>query len=57
MVAPHVTGVATLVAAKHGMNSAGQVQACIQNTADDLGAPGNDPYYGKGRVNAFHAVQ
>ena len=29
----------------------GQVRAKIQQTADDLGQPGTDPFYGKGRIN------
>jgi hypothetical protein len=29
----------------------GQVEARIQRTADDVGKKGNDPTYGKGRIN------
>ncbi|MCB2204997.1 S8 family serine peptidase [bacterium] len=57
MAAPHVSGVAALVEDAKGNSNPGYIQARLQNTADDLGAPGNDPYYGKGRVNAASAVQ
>jgi subtilisin family serine protease len=55
--APHVTGVAALIIEAHGgsMHPA-QVKAILQQSADDLGKPGNDDYYGMGRVNAFKAV-
>jgi hypothetical protein len=28
----------------------------IQNNADDLGKPGTDPFFGKGRINVFNTV-
>ena len=55
MAAPHVSGIAALVVEAVGPNP-GRVKTIIQNTADDLGKPGADPYYGKGRANAAHAV-
>jgi hypothetical protein len=33
-----------------------QIAGILQQTADDLGAAGTDPFYGKGRVNAARAV-
>lgn len=58
MAAPHVAGVAALVIGKHEGNiSASQVKTVLTNTADDLGKPGRDPYFGRGRVNAFKALQ
>jgi hypothetical protein len=33
-----------------------QVKAIIEQTADDLGKPGMDDYYGRGRINAYKAV-
>ncbi|MDT8325602.1 MAG: S8 family serine peptidase [Bacteroidota bacterium] len=57
MAAPHVAGTAALVEAAKGNSNPGYLQARLQNTADDLGAPGNDPYFGKGRINAAAAVQ
>ena len=35
----------------------GAVRARIQQTADDLGARGTDPFYGKGRINVGRAAQ
>ncbi len=57
MAAPHVAGVAALVKSQNSNANAGQMQTRIQNTSDDLGAPGIDPQYGKGRINARRAVQ
>ena len=58
MAAPHVAGVAALILQKHGLNlSPAQVRAYLQASADDLGKPGNDDFYGKGFVNALRAVQ
>jgi subtilisin family serine protease len=54
MAAPHVSGVAALLAAK-GL-SASAIVDCITRTTDDIGVPGRDPIYGYGRVNAFKAV-
>lgn len=54
MAAPHVAGVAALLAAKGLTNDA--IANCINATADDLGAPGRDSLYGYGRVNASRAV-
>jgi subtilisin family serine protease len=58
MAAPHVSGVAALIIERNGgsMNPA-QVQATLRASADDLGKPGNDDFYGRGRVNALSAVQ
>jgi hypothetical protein len=33
-----------------------QVRSILQQSVDDLGKPGNDDYYGAGRVNALRAV-
>jgi subtilisin family serine protease len=58
MAAPHVAGVAALILQKHGLNlSPDQVRAYLQASADDLGKPGNDDFYGKGFVNALRAAQ
>ena len=58
MAAPHVAGVAALIISKNGgpMHPA-QVEAKLRQSADDLGKPGNDDFYGAGRVNALRAVQ
>lgn len=57
---PHVAATAALVQGRAkalGLTlSAGEVTQLLRQTADDLGAPGWDQYYGWGRVNAFAAV-
>jgi subtilisin family serine protease len=52
-----VSGTAALVIEKYGHIRPGQLKNILANTADDLGAPGKDPYYGRGRVNAYRAVR
>lgn len=54
MAAPVVSGTAALLAGK-GLTAPAIID-CIKATADDLGAPGRDPIYGFGRVNAFRAA-
>jgi subtilisin family serine protease len=55
--APAVAGVAALVVGTKGPMDPDDLLATLVNSADDLGAPGIDPVHGKGRVNAFEAVQ
>ncbi|MFD2999400.1 S8 family serine peptidase [Pontibacter toksunensis] len=57
MAAPHAAGVAALIIGQNGgqMDPA-QVKAVMRASADDLGKPGRDPFYGYGRVNAFKAI-
>ncbi|WP_262490244.1 S8 family serine peptidase [Hymenobacter coccineus] len=57
MAAPHASGVAALIIGKNGgrMDPA-RVEAVLRASADDLGKPGRDEYYGYGRVNALRAV-
>jgi lantibiotic leader peptide-processing serine protease len=57
MASPAVAGVAALVVGKYGPMHPAQVEAILRQSADDLGQPGNDPFYGRGRVNALRAVQ
>jgi PKD repeat protein len=52
MACPHVAGTAALVLAGPG----GDVRAILQNTADDLGNPGRDKWYGFGLVDADEAA-
>lgn len=54
--APNVAGVAALIISKYGKMPVGALKNHLTQTADDLGQPGNDDYYGKGRVNAYKAV-
>lgn len=55
MASPHAAGVAALIAANGARNPA-QLRNRLHQTADDLGDPGTDPFYGRGRVNAARAV-
>jgi lantibiotic leader peptide-processing serine protease len=52
---PHVAGLAALLVEDLGRNP-GQIRTTIQQTADDLGKPGVDPRYGKGRINVPRAL-
>lgn len=57
MAAPHASGVAALVAGKHGGNiSPKQLTAILKQSADDIFKAGRDPLSGHGRVNALRAV-
>jgi subtilisin family serine protease len=55
--APAASGVAALIVGKGGSLQPSRLEARIRSSADDLGKPGNDDYYGAGRVNARNAVQ
>jgi subtilisin family serine protease len=55
MATPHVSGLAAMVIAEYGNNPA-QVRNRIEKFADDLGQPGTDPYYGKGRINVYRTM-
>lgn len=56
VAAPHVSGLAALLVGKLGRGQAAQVRAAIENSADDLGPLGTDPFYGRGRINVAHAL-
>jgi hypothetical protein len=53
---PVVAGVAALVISANPTLSNDQVVSLLEQSADDLGAPGCDPSFGFGRVNALRAV-
>jgi subtilisin family serine protease len=55
MAAPHASATAALISEEVG-NKPGQIRARLQQSADDLGEPGADPAYGKGRINVRKAV-
>ncbi|MEO6445040.1 MAG: S8 family serine peptidase [Gemmatimonadaceae bacterium] len=57
MASPAVAGVAALIVGKYGPMEPAQLEAKLRQSADDLGKPGNDDFYGRGRVNAWRAVQ
>ena len=52
--APFVSALAGLLASKDKTTS--EIQQRMQSTATDLGASGNDPNFGYGRINANRAV-
>jgi subtilisin family serine protease len=56
MASPHVAGVAALVLAAGRFTSPADVRNQLFVTADDLGAPGRDPHYGFGLVDADEAA-
>ena len=56
MAAPALAGVAALIVGKNGPMHPAQLEARLRATSDDLGKPGNDDFYGQGRVNAYRAV-
>jgi lantibiotic leader peptide-processing serine protease len=53
---PHVAGLAALLVAEIGHNHPSAIKAAIQDSADDLGQPGTDPFYGRGRINVAKAL-
>src|SRR6266705_2617559 len=54
--APTVAGLAALLVAQLGHGNPALIRARILQSADDLGEPGVDPYYGKGRINIARAL-
>ena len=56
MASPHATGVAALVTGKNPSLTPDEVRQILRSSADDRGAPGWDPQYGYGRVNARQAI-
>ncbi len=56
MAAPAVCAVAALIKERFPLFTVADIKAWLAKTADDEGKIGNDPYYGKGFVNARRAV-
>lgn len=56
VAAPYVAGAAALVFSVNPSLTPAQVRDIIQRTADDLGDPGWDQYYGWGKLNLYKAV-
>lgn len=54
--AAHVSGLAALLVAQLGHGNPALIRERIIQSADDLGQPGTDPYYGKGRINIARAL-
>jgi lantibiotic leader peptide-processing serine protease len=57
MASPAAAGVAALIVGKYGPMRPSELEEILRESADDLGKRGKDAFYGKGRVNAFRAVQ
>ncbi|MCL1799619.1 MAG: S8 family serine peptidase [Eggerthellaceae bacterium] len=57
MAAPYVAGAAALVFAANPSTTPAQVRTALEKTAQDLGAPGWDQYYGHGQVNPYAAAK
>jgi subtilisin family serine protease len=57
MAAPHVSGLAALIIGKYGKLKPAQIQALIQQSTDDILKPGADAASGKGRINAWTALE
>jgi lantibiotic leader peptide-processing serine protease len=55
MSTAHVSGAAAALVAELGRHPS-QIKHGIQQGADDLGKPGTDPFYGKGRLNVAGAL-
>jgi thermitase len=52
MATPYVSGLAALLWSFAPSFTVDQIANTIESTADDLGAPGKDDYFGYGRINA-----
>ncbi len=57
MAAPIVSGIAALLKNQAPSRSPQQIEALLENSAQDLGAPGWDPLFGAGRVDAGRALE
>ena len=55
--AAHTTGLAALLVQQLGHGKPAQIRERILQSADDLGQPGTDPYYGRGRINIARALR
>ena len=53
---PHAAGLAALLVAERGHGQPQLIKLAIQQSADDLGQPGTDPFYGRGRINVARAL-
>lgn len=54
--APFVTGLAGLIWSINPALTNEDVRRVILSTTDDLGVPGQDPFFGAGRINAYKAL-
>lgn len=56
MAAPHVSGLCALILADNPSLGPEQVRQALRESADDVGDPGFDIYFGYGRINANAAL-
>jgi hypothetical protein len=57
MATPIVSGLVALMLQIRPDLSAAEVQGLLEASAVDLGAPGKDPVFGAGRIDAFRTLQ
>lgn len=55
--APHVAALAALIKEHNPTLPGPEIRSILQNTADDLGSPGQDSIFGYGRINIQPALQ
>lgn len=53
---PHVSGLAAQLVAAYGHGRPEQIKHLIESSADDVGQPGTDPFFGRGRINVARAL-
>ncbi|MGH2829900.1 MAG: S8 family serine peptidase, partial [Actinomycetota bacterium] len=53
---PQVAALAALLFAQSPGRTAAQVRSIIEDTADDIGPPGDDHFFGNGRINVDRAL-
>jgi lantibiotic leader peptide-processing serine protease len=53
---PHVAGLAALIVSRKGHGRPEQIKRIIEQSADDLGQPGTDPFFGRGRISVARAL-
>lgn len=56
MASPFVAGAAAVIKAKYPGFTSDQIWARLKAGANDIGAKGNDPYTGHGRLNLFRSL-
>ncbi len=54
--AAFVSGLAALIWSRNPQLSGGAVRQLIEHFADDLGPPGTDQFFGKGRINVYRSL-
>ncbi|MEX2462422.1 MAG: S8 family peptidase [Paenibacillaceae bacterium] len=57
MASPHVTALAALIRSTNPQLKNTEVMEIMRKTAEDLGTPGKDKYYGYGQIDVVRALQ